>query len=156
MTKKSINLSGQRHRRAQYGFTLVEILIAMFILQLVIAPVYLMFTETQRTMYKAADTLTAANLASSLIAGLRDVPTKAMRPQPLEEDTLLGPPYQLGILDVLPAPEEFTRKVEIIPLDLAGREGGPFYLVEVQITWFNRKTKTPVNYTVRDLLKGAI
>lgn len=156
MTEKSSNLSERRHRRAQYGFTLVEVLIATFILQLVIAPVYLMFTETQKTMYKASDTLTAANLASSLIAGLRDLPTKALRPQPLEKDDLLAPPLQLESLDVLPAPEGFTRKVEIIPLDLAGREGGPFYLVEVQITWFNRKTKTPANYTVRDLLKGAI
>lgn len=156
MTKKNDNLWSKSPKRAQYGFTLVEILIAVFILQLVIAPVYLMFSETQKTMYKAADTLTAANLASSLIAGFRDMPAELLRPQPLEEDRLLTEPFQLEKLDVLPVPEGFTRKVEIVPVDMAGREGGPFYLVEVQISWFNRKTKTPVNYIVRDLLKGAI
>jgi prepilin-type N-terminal cleavage/methylation domain-containing protein len=141
-----------RHRLA--GFSLVELLIAMFILQLIIAPVYLMFTETQKTMFKAADTLTASHLASSLIAGLRESPVEALRPQPLEEDTRLASPLDLESLGVLPVPAEFTRKMEIIPVDLAGKEGGPYYLVEVQISWFNRKTSTPVEYVVRDLLRG--
>ncbi|HNS09433.1 MAG TPA: prepilin-type N-terminal cleavage/methylation domain-containing protein [Candidatus Ozemobacteraceae bacterium] len=136
------------------GFSLVELLIAMFILQLIIAPVYLMFTETQKTMFKAADTLTASHLASSLVAGLRDAPVETLRPQPLEEDTKLAAPLDLENLDVLPVPTEFTRKLEIIPVDLAGKEGGPYYLVEVQISWFNRKTSTPVEYIVRDLLRG--
>lgn len=144
----------QGYKRAQYGFTLVEVLIAMFILQLIIAPVYLMFTETQKTMYKAADTLTAANLASSIIAGLRELPPEQLREQPLEVDNLLGLPFQLANMGVLPVPEEFTRKVEIAKVDPAGKEGGPFYLVEVEITWFNRKTRTRANYTVRDLLRG--
>lgn len=137
------------------GFALVELLIALFILQLIIAPVYLMFTETQRTMFKAADTLTASHLASSLIAGLRDLPVESLRPQPLEEDTKLVSPLSLEDLGVLPAPSEFTRKMEIIPVDPAGKEGGPFFLVEVQITWFNRKSSTQVDYVVRDLLRGA-
>ncbi|EKD83341.1 MAG: hypothetical protein ACD_39C00741G0002 [uncultured bacterium] len=137
------------------GFSLVELLIALFILQLIIAPVYLMFTETQKTMFKAADTLTASHLASSLIAGLRDLPVEALRPQPLEEDTKLGSPLDLESMGVLPVPSEFTRKMEIIPVDLAGKEGGPYYLVEVQISWFNRKTSTPVEYVVRDLLRGT-
>jgi hypothetical protein len=136
------------------GFSLVELLIAMFILQLIIAPVYLMFTETQRTMFKAADTLTASHLASSLIAGLRESPVETLRPQPLEEDTKLASPLDLESLGVLPVPTDFIRKMEIIPVDLAGKEGGPYYLVEVQISWFNRKTSTPVEYIVRDLLRG--
>jgi prepilin-type N-terminal cleavage/methylation domain-containing protein len=142
------------NRRISAGFSLLELLIALFILQLIIAPVYLMFTETQKVMYKAADTLTAAHLASSLIAGLRDSPVDILRPQPLENDTELTAPLDLASLGVQAVPEEFTRKMEIIPVDLAGKEGGPYYLVEVQISWFNRKTSTPVEYIVRDLLRG--
>lgn len=136
------------------GFTLVEILLALFILQLIIAPVYLMFTETQRTMFKAADTVTASSIAGSLIAGLRDLPPAALKPQPLTEDTALEKTLSLENLDVPPAPKDFTRRVELVPIDQNGREGGPFYLVEVQIDWFNRKTKTPAKYVIRDLLRG--
>ncbi|MFZ5953116.1 MAG: type IV pilus modification PilV family protein [Candidatus Rifleibacteriota bacterium] len=136
------------------GFTLVELLIALFILQLIIAPVYLLFTETQKTMYKAADTLTASHLASSMIAGLREAPVESLRPQPLENDLDLKPPLSLEDIGVLPVPTNFTRKVEMIPIDATGKEGGPFFLVEVQVSWFNRKTSTPVEYVVRDLLRG--
>lgn len=137
------------------GFALIELLIALFILQLIIAPVYMMFTETQKTMFKAADTLTASHLASSIIAGLRELPVESLRPQPLEKDTDLVAPLSLEDMGVLPAPSEFTRKVEIIPVDPAGKEGGPFFLVEVQIEWFNRKSSTQVSYVVRDLLRGV-
>ena len=71
------------HKQGKSGFTLVELLIALFILQLVIAPLYLIFTSTRQTMFKAADTLVAAGLASSMIAGLRELPRQSLRSQPL-------------------------------------------------------------------------
>ncbi|PKL48203.1 MAG: hypothetical protein CVV42_10495 [Candidatus Riflebacteria bacterium HGW-Riflebacteria-2] len=145
-------LLSSRHKIA--GFSLLELLIALFILQLIVAPVYLMFTESQKIMFKAADTLTAAHLASSLIASLRNSKVEILRDQPLEDDIRLTAPLDLESLGVLPVPAEFTRKLQILSVDLAGKEGGPYYLVEVQISWFNRKTSTPVEYIVRDLLRG--
>jgi hypothetical protein len=137
------------------AFSLVELLVAIFILQLIIAPVYLMFSESQKTMYKAADTTTAAHLASSLIAGLREIPAKKLKPQSLDQDINLESPLSLEELGVMPVPEEFTRNIEILPVDVAKKEGGPFFMVEVQISWFNRKTDTAVEYVIRDLLVGS-
>jgi hypothetical protein len=114
-----------------------------------------MFSESQKTMYKAADTTTAAHLASSLIAGLREIPAKKLKPQSLDQDINLESPLSLEELGVMPVPEEFTRNIEILPVDVAKKEGGPFFMVEVQISWFNRKTDTAVEYVIRDLLVGS-
>jgi len=140
------------HIPGKSGFTLVELLIALFVLQLVIAPLYLVFTSTRQTMFKAADTLVAAGLASSMIAGLRELPRQSLRSQPLIQDSQLVASFSLENLGVMPAPPEFTRRVEIIPATSAGNEG--LYIVEVQIEWHNRNSETQVNYVVRNLLRG--
>jgi len=136
------------------GFTLVELLIALFILQLVIAPLYLVFTSTRQTMFKAADTIVAAGLASSMIAGLRELPPESLRPQPLTQDSQLVASFSLENLGVMPAPPEFSRKVEIIPVTSPEHADSGLYIVEVQIEWQNRNTVTPVSYVVRNLLRG--
>jgi prepilin-type N-terminal cleavage/methylation domain-containing protein len=134
------------------GFTLVELLVAVFILQLIVAPLYLFFTSTKRTMFKAADTLIAANLASSMVAGLREQPRDVISSLPLCEDTAMVASLSLANLGVAPAPPEFSRKVTIIPVSEGGEAG--LYLVEVHISWFNRNTTTPASYFVRNLLRG--
>lgn len=140
--------------RLSPGFTLVELLIALFILQLVIAPLYLVFTSTRQTMFKASDTLVAAGLASSMIAGLRELPPESLYPQPLTQDSQLVASFSLDNLGIMPAPPEFTRKVEIIPVTSPEHAGSGLYIVEVQIEWQNRNTVTTVNYVVRNLLRG--
>lgn len=136
------------------GFTLVEMLIAVFILQLVIVPLFLMFTSSKQTMFKAADTLVAASLASSLIAGLQELPAKDLRPQPMLVDSELSSSLSLENLGVSPAPPEFTRMIEINLVQSVAGDKTKLYLVEVQIFWYNRKTTTPVSYIVRSIVKG--
>jgi len=136
------------------GFTLVELLIAIFILQLVIAPLFLMFSSTRQTMFKAADTLVAASLASSLIAGLHELPAKDLRFQPLLDDRQLSSALNLKNLGVPPAPPEFTRMLEIRPFKMSDNDKTRLFLVEVRVSWHNRKSTTPVSYIVRSFVKG--
>ncbi|MGM0598348.1 MAG: hypothetical protein ACQETH_00905 [Candidatus Rifleibacteriota bacterium] len=137
------------------GVTLVELLIGLFILQLIIAPLYLMFSSSKRTMLKAADTLAAANLSSSLLASLREAPANILRPLPLTRDTSLPPQLSLENLGVAPASEEFRRDIEILPATLPGLEDDNLFVIEVKISWYNRNSKTEINYIVRDIMRGA-
>lgn len=137
------------------GVTLVELLIGLFILQLIIAPLYLMFSSSKRTMLKAADTMAAANLSSSLLAGLREAPANILQPLPLTRDTNLPPQLSLENLSVTPSSDEFRREIEILPATLPGLKDDNLFVIEVKISWFNRNSKTEVNYIVRDVMRGA-
>ncbi len=136
------------------GVTLIELLIGLFILQLIIAPLYLMFSSSKRTMYKAADLLQASNLASSLLAGLKQMPAKHLSPQPLVKDSELSGNLSLEKLNVKMGPPEFKRELEIIPVKISGSDD-KLFIVEVRISWFNRNSTTEAGYTIRDILRGG-
>jgi hypothetical protein len=149
------NLVYRKQNLNPSGVTLVELLIGLFILQLIIAPLYLMFSSSKRTMLKAADTMAAANLSSSLLAGLREAPANILQPLPLTRDTNLPPQLSLENLSVTPSSDEFRREIEILPATLPGLKDDNLFVIEVKISWFNRKSKTEVNYIVRDVMRGA-
>jgi hypothetical protein len=90
-----------------------------------------------------------------LLAGLREAPANILQPLPLTRDTNLPPQLSLENLSVTPSSDEFRREIEILPATLPGLKDDNLFVIEVKISWFNRNSKTEVNYIVRDVMRGA-
>ena len=60
------------------GFTLMELMVVIFILQLVIAPLYMVFSGSRKMMINARELTKAVSFGSSMIAGLRKIDIKKL------------------------------------------------------------------------------
>ena len=136
------------------GFTLVEILIALFILQLVIAPIYLVFSGSKKAMARAKELAVASELSSSFLASIRSLDIKALKFQPLKEDKYLPMPYTLKNLNISQSPKYFSRFVEVSKVDITRKEGGPFFIVNIHIYWKKPNMGKKLQYDACALLKG--
>lgn len=138
------------------GFTIVEILIALFILQLFIAPIYLVFSGSKQTMNRAREISIASELASSMLTSIRSVDIKLLKNQKLEQDISLTNPYSLNSLMISQTPKNFSRFMEVKKVDITGREGGPFFMVSVNVSWKKPSMGKKLTYSACALLKGKL
>lgn len=136
------------------GFTLVEILIALFILQLAIAPIYLVFSGSKKAMNKAKELSIASELASSMLTSIRSLDIKLLKNQTLSQDIYLKGAYHIDSLMISKTPKDFTRFIEVNKVDITGKEGGPFFMVSVHVSWKKPNMGKKLTYSACALLKG--
>ncbi|HNV70716.1 MAG TPA: prepilin-type N-terminal cleavage/methylation domain-containing protein, partial [Candidatus Ozemobacteraceae bacterium] len=60
-------------KRHDSAFSLMELMVVLFILQLVICPLYVVFSGSRKIMMSARDVTSAVSLGSSMIAALREI-----------------------------------------------------------------------------------
>lgn len=136
------------------GFTLMEMMIAIFILQLVVGPLYLAFSGSRRMMINAREWTKAVSFAGSMIAGLRKIETKKIPEIALTPEGSLPEAISLSNLGLTAVPEGFQRFLVIGLVDEAAQEGGPFFEARVEIRWKNfKQPKAPeLVFSMKSLL----
>lgn len=140
-------------REDRRGLSLMEVLLSLFVLGIIIAPVYLTFSGSRQVMGTARDLTTAVSLAGSLFAGLKAVPAETLPEIGMTADLDLPAAISLERLGVASAPVPFERTVSLSRLDSTGNEGGPYLQAEVVLQW-QRKTGPKHRYTLVGLLKA--
>ncbi len=134
--------------------SLVEVLVAVLVLAMVVGPLYLVFSGSRKNMLAARELSLAISLASSYLAGLRQVPPERLIDLPASEDIEVTGPLALAALGVATAPPGITRRLSLTRVDPGGGEGGPYYQAEVVVQWTTRTARQTVTYTLASLLRG--
>jgi hypothetical protein len=115
----------------------MELLVVVFLLQLVIAPLYLVFSGSRKMMMTARELSKAVSFGSSLVAGLRKIDSRSLVELPMTPESALNGPLALETLGLSRVPEGFGRFLTLRRLDAAGQQGGPFFEAVVEIRWKN-------------------
>ncbi|MFZ2959658.1 MAG: hypothetical protein WA705_22455 [Candidatus Ozemobacteraceae bacterium] len=105
-------------------------------------------------MINARELSKAVNFASSMIASLRKIEAKKIRPIPKTAEGDLPGSISLEALGLTKMVDGFQRYLTINEIDNAGLEGGPFYEASVEIRWKNSKqvSSPEFNLSVKGLL----
>ena len=142
-----------RHRQSN-GFTLMELMVVVFILQLVIVPLYVAFSGSKKMMVNAREMAHAVSLGSSMIAGLREVEVGKLSEIPLTAENALPAAFSLEKLGLKKAMDGFSRSLKISLIDPGSQEGGPFYEAQVDIRWkHSKQTSSPdLQLTIKGVL----
>lgn len=133
------------------GFSLTEILTAVVILGLVVAPVFLAYTTSRKTMARSQDVSRAVSTAVSTLAVLAELPPDRLRELEMAEDGTRPAPFDPASLGLPPLPDEFRRELGLVPLPGAGRR---LFHATVRVRWQDRVGASFLEYRLDTVLKG--
>ena len=142
-------------KASRRALTIIEILISLVILALVTGSVFSAFSGSRSMLASAREIAIATSLAGSYLAAASSIsPAQLQVFAPIEDESAPVPfrPESLGL--ALP-PKPFSRKVSMLQLDLAGKEGGPFYQLRVEVCWPGKDGRLPVSYSSSTILYGV-
>ena len=146
--------ASHRGRRRRAALTLVEVLISLIVLQLVVVPLFLVFSGSRQMVVTARELGVAVALASSYLAGVRQVAARDLVDLPPTAEVELPGPLAPATLRVATAPAGVERRVAVRRLDGGGGEGGPYARVEVEVRWRSPVTQRDHRYLAVALLRG--
>lgn len=147
MNKKKTNT-------AFLGFSLVEILVALTILTFVAGSIFSAFSTSRQMLYSAKELSEATSLASSYLAAVTQIRRKDLSAFPLIDEASLPGPFKPETLNLPPATPPYYRKVSVFAVDRPGLEGGPFFKVNVEITWTKKSAKAEPVYLSSTIIRG--
>lgn len=142
------------NKQQSNGFTLMELMVCIFILQLALAPLYMTFSGSKQMMVNARELTKAVNLASSMIASLRKLEVQTISPLSWTSEANLPAFCSLATLGLSKVQDGFQRHLMINLVDGAAAEGGPYYEATVEIKWKNQKL--PGSPELQMVLKGLL
>lgn len=137
------------------GLTMIEIMISMVILALVAGSVFSAFSGSKSMLSSAREIAIATSLAGSYLAAAESLEISQLQVFAPAEDKMAPLPFRPESLGLAPAPEPFKRQVSMLRLDLAGKEGGPFYQLRVEVIWPGKDGRMQVSYRSSTILTGA-
>lgn len=140
----------------QRAMTLVEVVIAIALCAVVFGPIYTVFTSSRKNVLHAQGTSIATSHASSLIAALKQIDYKDLSAFDRTNDTALPAPYSLADLGISPMPKNYTRTLQVEKIDTAGKEGGPYFLATVEVSWKPRSVKKNLTYQIMGFLNSRL
>lgn len=132
----------------------MELMVTLFILQLVIAPLYLVFSGSRKMMINARELSNAVSFGSSMIAGLRKMDIRKVGELSATSEGNLTGALSLENLGLVKVPDGFHRNLTIKQLDPTGQGGGPFYEAVVEIRW--KYSKLPNAPELKIAIKGLL
>ncbi len=141
--------------RGGRGFSLVEIMIALVILASVAGSIFAVFSASKGMLVNSREISTATSLAGSYLAAASSLPAKDITVFAPADESELPEPFRPENLRIPAAAAPFKRTVSLLAHDLAGKEGGPFYQVRVEISWKRHQTGVDATYISSTLLRGV-
>lgn len=142
-------------KNPRQALTIIEILISLVILALVTGSVFTAFSGSRSMLASAREIAMATSLAGSYLAAAESVPLSQLQAFAPVEDESAPAPFALATLGLNVPPKPFVRKVSLLRLDPAGKEGGPFFQLRVEVTWPGKDGRLPVTYSSSTILAGA-
>lgn len=136
------------------AFSLIEILVALTLMALVTGSIFNAFSTSRQMLFAAGELSKATSLAGSYLAAVTGVRQKDISTFPPAEDSGLPPAFRPETLKLPPAEEPFKRLVSVFAIDNNGIEGGPFYQVNVEITWTRKNSEGTPRYFSSTIIRG--
>lgn len=132
------------------GYSITEILVTLLIMGMVITPVFMSFTSSQRNLAHSRDLTQAVSAAVSTISLLNLLPTDHFSEFPLTRDSQLPASLGNNSLDIQ-LEEGFVREIALQQLP-SPSISGILYQATVVLTWPSRNSGKSLTYRLNTLI----
>lgn len=141
------------NKNQRQAFSLVEIVVAVFIVSLVSVPIYYLFSTSTKMNVTARHMAVAIGLSNSLLNTIKALPPELMYELPATPDSALSGSYDINSLGIPPCPEgieAYKRYLQVVHKTWPSTNKD-FFHIAVRVTWINPISKAEQSYVIQTL-----